>query len=241
MPLILVIDDSSTVRQFVRSALVGHTVIDAGDGQAGLALFHRQNPDLVITDMVMPVKEGIETIREIRRSGRETKIVAMSGTSDKSERLYLAAAQKLGADAVLRKPFESTELQQVVDRLLASEDALAARSTKPGPGDSTLNGKEQRQFRRQELIWSGQALTADGSQIECAVLDLSGEGAKVILGQSLLVGTVLSFASPRFDPVKARVVWIDGRTAGLHFVDGINRVLTVLGGKYGEVSQAGQR
>jgi CheY-like chemotaxis protein len=238
MPLILVIDDSSTVRQFVRAALAGHAVIEAGDGQAGLALFYRQNPDLVITDMIMPIKEGIETIREIRQSGRETKIIAMSGTSEKAERLYLAAAQKLGADAVLKKPFESIELQQIVARLLMSEDALAVRSAKPGPADPAVNGRERRRHRRHEVIWSGRVLIPDGTQIDCAVLDLSAEGAMVILGQSLPIGTFLSFASPRFDPVKARVVWVDGRTAGLHFVDGVDRVLTVLGGKYGEVSHS---
>jgi CheY-like chemotaxis protein len=237
--LILVIDDSSAVRRFVGMALeaAGHTVIDAGDGQAGLALFHLQHPDLVITDMLMPVMEGIETIQEIRRSSRDTKIIAMSGSSGGSERLYLGAAQKLGADATLSKPFKPIELEQTVARLLTPELTLVAN--RPQPCDSSAEtrktGRDRRRYRRHEVIWSGRIDVPDGTQVECSVLDLSAEGAKIITGEALATGMQVSFFSPRFDPVTAQIVWTDDRRAGLHFLDGIDRVLKVLSGKYGDI------
>jgi CheY-like chemotaxis protein len=120
MALILVIDDSAAVRRLLRETLArdGHAVLDASDGNAGITIFRERRPDLVITDMVMPVKEGIETIREIRKSTHDTKIVAISGSSEKGERLYLGAAKKLGADATLVKPFPPATLLGIVDQLL---------------------------------------------------------------------------------------------------------------------------
>jgi CheY-like chemotaxis protein len=121
MPLALVIDDEAGVRRLVCRILAGanYTVLEAPDGKAGLVLLRDQRPSLVITDLVMPVKEGIETIREIRQLSPETKIVAMSGSDSSSGGgLYLRAAGKLGADAVLAKPFRPTDLLATVGRVL---------------------------------------------------------------------------------------------------------------------------
>jgi hypothetical protein len=85
------------------------------------------------------------------------------------------------------------------------------------------------------VIWSGRIDVPDGTQVECSVLDLSAEGAKIITGQSLEPGARVLFFSPRFDPVSAQIVWTDDRRAGLHFLDGVDRVLKVLSGKYGDV------
>jgi CheY-like chemotaxis protein len=119
MALILVIDDRATMRDLVRRMLerAGHVVLDAEDGDAGLAAFERCRPDLVITDLIMPKKEGIETIRHIKRSRPGTKVIAMSGGDD----VNLHAARRLGADATLAKPFEAVALLDVVTRLLGIE------------------------------------------------------------------------------------------------------------------------
>jgi CheY-like chemotaxis protein len=119
MALILVIDDTATMRQLVRRMLerATHTVLEAEDGEAGLSVLQRQGPDLVITDLIMPKMEGIETIQQIKRSSPGTKIIAMSG----SDELNLDAARKLGADAALAKPFGTAALLATVDRLLAAE------------------------------------------------------------------------------------------------------------------------
>jgi len=121
MSLILVIDDAATVRQLVGRILVGanYSVLEAQDGDVGVALFQQHRPSLVITDLFMPNKEGIETIQEIRRLSPGTKIIAMSASTSATGKLYLGAAKKLGADAILAKPFESAELLEVVDRLIA--------------------------------------------------------------------------------------------------------------------------
>jgi CheY-like chemotaxis protein len=120
MSLILVIDDAATVRQLVGRILVEakHSVLEAQDGDIGVALFQRHRPPLVITDLFMPNKEGIETIQEIRRLSPGTKIIAMSASTSATGKLYLGAAKKLGADAILAKPFEPAELLDVVNRLI---------------------------------------------------------------------------------------------------------------------------
>jgi two-component system, chemotaxis family, chemotaxis protein CheY len=119
MALILVIDDTATMRQLVRRMLerAMHTVLEAEDGEAGLTVLERQGPALVITDLIMPKMEGIETIQQIKRTRPGTKIIAMSG----SDELNLDAAKKLGADAALAKPFGATVLLDTVDRLLDAE------------------------------------------------------------------------------------------------------------------------
>jgi CheY-like chemotaxis protein len=119
MALILVIDDTATMRQLVRRMLerATHTVLEAEDGEAGLTLIERQRPTLVITDLIMPNMEGIETIQQIKRSRPGTKIIAMSG----GDQLNLHAAKKLGADAALAKPFGAATLLETIDRLLAVE------------------------------------------------------------------------------------------------------------------------
>jgi CheY-like chemotaxis protein len=120
MALILVIDDVAMMRDLVRRMLerAGHSVIEAADGEAGIAVVEMQDPALVITDLIMPKKEGIETIQQIRRSHPNTKIIAMSGHVRPDGISYLDAARKLGADAILAKPFLRVALLEVVDRLL---------------------------------------------------------------------------------------------------------------------------
>jgi CheY-like chemotaxis protein len=252
MAVILVIDDSSAARQYVRMALAGagHAVIEAGDGQAGLALFHEQRPHLVITDLVMPVKDGIETIRELRKHDPEVAILAISGSSPAFAHLYLSAARKLGAHATLSKPFQATELCQAVERLLVSNltpatpsiqmpraiDAFLNSGFAPDQPDCPFTGRERRRFARREVVWSGRIHVSNGVHIQCAVLDVSEEGAKVILTHPLPTGEQILFLSPRFDPVRAEVVWTEGPSAGLRFLDGLDWVSRALGGKEGDIS-----
>jgi CheY-like chemotaxis protein len=120
MATILVIDDDTAVRRvLVRSlAAEGHEVLEAENGSSGLARFRERAPALVITDIVMPQTEGIETIREIRRAAPQVKILAISGSSFPSSGHYLDVAKKLGADATLMKPIRPAELRDVVAALI---------------------------------------------------------------------------------------------------------------------------
>jgi len=124
MARILVIDDDAQVRGAVRRILerAGHTVEDVGDGNAGLRA-HRERPaDLIITDIFMPERDGIETIRELRRESPQVKIIAISG-GDRTHTLDLRKdAELLGASRALRKPFELAELLQAVRDVLGEPD-----------------------------------------------------------------------------------------------------------------------
>jgi len=121
MALVLVIDDELLMRRAVQRILEadGHTVLLAEDGRIGLELFRSRQPAVVITDILMPEKEGLETIREIRESNSAIKILAMSGGGASQDAHILLWAQRFGADAILRKPFHAAELLEAVSGLLA--------------------------------------------------------------------------------------------------------------------------
>jgi DNA-binding response OmpR family regulator len=118
---ILVIDDEDLVRLTVRQALeqAGHTVIEAKDGRVGIAQHKKHNADLVLTDILMPEQEGIETITLLRREQATLPIIAMSGGGRSSNRNFLDVASKLGASRVINKPFDVDELVAAVDAALA--------------------------------------------------------------------------------------------------------------------------
>src|SRR5207249_1995189 len=120
MARILVIDDDVQVRGAVRRILerAGHTVEDVGNGDAGLRA-HRERPaELIITDIFMPERDGIETVRQLRRESPQVKIIVISG-GDRTQTMDLRKdAELLGAARSLRKPFELSELVQAVGELL---------------------------------------------------------------------------------------------------------------------------
>lgn len=124
MARILVIDDEEAVRAALRGALVaaGHQVATAADGDEGLRALRRHPIDLVVTDIVMPGKEGIETILEIRRLSRTIPIIAMSDGDSRAQAMYLSSAAKLGATRTLTKPFAPARLLEEVDFCLGRGD-----------------------------------------------------------------------------------------------------------------------
>ena len=120
MARILVIDDDAQVRGVLRRILerAGHKVFDVGDGEAGIKLHREQPADVIITDIFMPERDGIETIQALRREFPGVKIVAISG-GDRTRTVDLRKdAEVFGASRTLRKPFELTELLEVVGELL---------------------------------------------------------------------------------------------------------------------------
>lgn len=119
MPTILIVDDDEHVRQFVRTVLEdgGYCVLSAGDGEEGMELFRQERPDLIITDIAMPRKGGIETIIEIRRETPGAAIIAISGGSGDNADV-LRVARLLGARDVLPKPFGARALLSSVRRCL---------------------------------------------------------------------------------------------------------------------------
>lgn len=121
MAKILIVDDDLALRGLLRETLeiMGHTVTEAPDGAAALRWLGRESPpDLVITDILMPEKDGIEMIREIVRHYPNMAFIAMSGGGRIARSVYLGAAEQLGAYVSLGKPFSRDELRAAV------EDAL---------------------------------------------------------------------------------------------------------------------
>jgi CheY-like chemotaxis protein len=114
---ILVVDDDAAVRSLFHAILAraGFRVMEAADGAQALAALREGGVDVVITDLVMPEKEGLETIGEIRRSYPHVKIAAVSGAFGGR---FLETASLLGADATLAKPVTEEALVDMVRRLL---------------------------------------------------------------------------------------------------------------------------
>ena len=109
---ILVIDDDELARLTCRNILkkIGHDVAEADNGVRGLQKFREDKPDAVITDMLMPDKEGLETIADIRAIDPRVPIVAMSAGGVKQNMAFLKLAEKVGANRLLAKPFSPDEL-----------------------------------------------------------------------------------------------------------------------------------
>jgi DNA-binding response OmpR family regulator len=122
MPRILVVDDEQLLRSTVVMILTraGFTVEEASDGQAGLAMFHKNPPDIVLTDIFMPNRDGIEIIKELKHSSPQTKIIAMTGGGKLRMMEIASAAQVLGADYVLDKPFDSESLLAAINAVLVT-------------------------------------------------------------------------------------------------------------------------
>ena len=121
MKKILVIEDDRGVRDYLITILVraGYTAVAARDGQEGVKLHRRAPADVVITDIIMPEKDGIETILDLRRTNPVPRVIAISGGGHISADDYLRSATMLGADLALCKPFTGDEILTAVDRLHA--------------------------------------------------------------------------------------------------------------------------
>ena len=113
---ILVVDDMENVRKLIRLTLEsdGHEVLEAQDGIQAIVVANRCTPDLLITDIVMPNKEGLETIMEFRRIHPDVPIIAISGGGKFNTIDYLPLARKMGASLTLRKPFGPSQIIDAV-------------------------------------------------------------------------------------------------------------------------------
>jgi DNA-binding response OmpR family regulator len=125
---ILLIDDDDLLRETISGLLEasGYDVDSAEDGAEGLRMFEAQEYGLIITDIMMPDRDGIEIIRMLHDEGDPPKIVAISGGGMFDSLSYLQMAKEFGADIVLEKPFRAQQLLDAVQGLLDSSGPAPA-------------------------------------------------------------------------------------------------------------------
>jgi CheY-like chemotaxis protein len=118
MAVVLVVDDEREMRDLLREALeqAGHRVLTADDGRDALRVYHANQPDLVITDIFMPRRSGIDLVLQLNRLHPPPKIVAMSGVAGKG---FLDASREVNVLHTFVKPFNVHELVRIVGELTA--------------------------------------------------------------------------------------------------------------------------
>ncbi len=120
MKKILVVDDDDLIRDLIYEILEpqGYHILLAENGNRALEILDKEEIDLIITDIIMPDKEGIETILEIKKRFPRANIIAMSGGGQLEANSYLSMAKRLGVNATLTKPFTPAKLLSVVQEIL---------------------------------------------------------------------------------------------------------------------------
>lgn len=129
---ILLVDDDSAVRSVMRRALqrMNYDVLESEDGRKVLGILRSSYVDAVILDLIMPNKEGIETLIEIQREGLRVPVVVLSGGGQSPPGPYLESAHNLGASAILTKPVDLFQLERTLAKLIEGrEDAGTAGNT----------------------------------------------------------------------------------------------------------------
>jgi DNA-binding response OmpR family regulator len=141
--VVLVIDDEESIRKLISFILKkeGMVVFEAADGNQGLTIAAEHRPDLIITDLLMPEKEGIETIREIRSLFPACVIIAMSGGPNSES--YLSMATCFGAHRMIQKPFNRKVL---LDAVSESIQQIESATIETLPHNSTVSESFRKEY-----------------------------------------------------------------------------------------------
>lgn len=118
--VVCVIDDDASVRRTLCSQLeaAGFQTIDAAEGESGIAMIRKHQPAVAVVDIIMPEREGLSTIKELKDKHPATRILAISGGGIGEADRYLQFALNLGADDTLLKPFRAAQFIERVQRLV---------------------------------------------------------------------------------------------------------------------------
>lgn len=186
MARILVADDDDSVRAAIRKVLVtaGHTVDEAGDGQAVLDMYRSNPSDLLLIDLYMPRMDGLEAIIRLRAEQPDIKIVALSGGGYRNKHDVLTMAIEAGARHTLAKPFERADLVAAVSDALGTEHARQ-------PAKATVllvdDDERTRSVLRQRLEAAGHAVI-EAPDAETALQRFRGQPVDVVLTDLILPG-----------------------------------------------------
>ena len=132
---VLVMDDEKDMRKFIKEILeaADYEVVVAADGAEGLRQYQSSPIDLVVVDLFMPNREGLETIKALRQRSQELPIIAMSG--DALALSLLSIARRIGATEVLQKPFLPEDLLEAIERVFSPKRRrTAGKRSNPPPG-----------------------------------------------------------------------------------------------------------
>ncbi|HXC66545.1 MAG TPA: response regulator [Nitrospiraceae bacterium] len=173
MSRILVIDDEEFIRQALRSILerAGHTVLDAPNGREGMRLWQDVPVDVVVTDIYMPEKDGMQVLSEMKQLATKPKIIAMSGGGHKGLLDWREAALALGAHRVLLKPFDEQTVLVTLQEVLTGH--TGAHNDVP-----RTSSTEQRKFPRVPVsfpVYFSDSMIAQSG----TVVDISREGCRI--------------------------------------------------------------
>ena len=173
MSCILVIDDELSLRRLLRTMLerAGHTVLEAPDGREGMALWHREPTDVVVTDLFMPIKDGIHVLLEMKHVVRKPKIIVMSGGGERGLLDWRAGALALGADRVLVKPFDQRLFLGTIQEVLTGQ---GAEPNAVCPSSATDQRKFPRLAVSLPVYFSNGVMAQSGT-----VRDISREGCRI--------------------------------------------------------------
>ncbi len=121
MARILIIDDEQAIRAFLRKMLEreGHEVVEASNGKEGMKEYRTRPADVVVTDIIMPEQEGIQTILELKKEYPNAKVIAISGGGFIEATQYLQIVKTMGVKHAFAKPFERSEILGALKELLS--------------------------------------------------------------------------------------------------------------------------
>ncbi|MFC1817330.1 response regulator [Thermodesulfobacteriota bacterium] len=149
---ILIIDDDEQIRKLLHKILIGagYEVYVAADGKKGVQLFHEKPVDLVITDMIMPEKMGVEVILELKEKFPGIKVIAISGGGDFGPELELDMAGTLEVHTI-EKPFSPNDILEAVDRLTAEDQTQSMVNQQQVIQSKEETLRVEREFIDQEI------------------------------------------------------------------------------------------
>ena len=143
-PAVLLVDDDPSLLVILDAVFrsVGFETFTAANGRSAMKQFEAHEPDLVVTDILMPEQEGIETLRKLKAHERPPQIIAMSGGGRFGEGTLLEWARTLGADATLHKPFSPSALLRLANALLATTTSIPGANIHQLSFETTHIGRE---------------------------------------------------------------------------------------------------
>ncbi len=118
MPKVMVVDDEIAMREILKIMLKDYEIVEATNGREAVELYKREKPDIVLMDIMMPIMNGIDATKEIKKFDPNAKVIAITAyASSKGEKIVDA-----GADYILRKPFTRKEVIKVIEDVLSKSD-----------------------------------------------------------------------------------------------------------------------